>query len=526
MKRLILVNGVVRQSSSSVGASALVTSDDTILAVGSDAAALAFQDASSEVVDLRGRLVLPAFTDAHTHFAAFALSRSAVDLKGVDSLVEAARRVALATARASPDGWIIGRGWSHDLWGGVQPTRQLLDAAASGRPVALSRNDGHGAWVSSEALRRANITRDTPDPAGGEVLRDESGEPSGVLTERAMDAVERLIPAPTEDDIARAVLDSIPLAHRAGLAGVTCMEGLRTYRAYRDLRDRGQLGLRIGMCLALPDFDEEVELIRREGKGDAWLHWTQLKLFADGALNPRTAWMLEPYADNPRNVGICVTPPDEMLAIVERAGRAGFACSIHAIGDAANRAVLDVFDKTREVWAPAGLRPRIEHAQTIAPSDVPRFGALGVVASMQPIHCTQDLRVNDVALGGRASRAYPFRSLLDAGAQLAFGSDTPVETFDVLAGIHAATTRRRADGFPDGGWYPRERLTVAEAVAAYTSGAAWIEGEESHRGTIAPGILADLVILSDDIVAGAPDNLLQTRVDGTIVAGQWAYRAF
>jgi predicted amidohydrolase YtcJ len=522
---LILVNGQVRTLTGSL-VQAVACAGERIVAVGSADDVASWRASETEVVDLGGRLVLPAFTDAHTHFAGFAISRSLVDLKDVAVLDEAVRRVGAAAARAPAGAWVVGRGWAHDLWGGTLPTRNLLDAVEPNRPIALGRNDGHGLWVNSEALRRAGITRDTPNPLGGDIVRDGHGEPTGVLAERAMDLVSDLIPAPSAGDLTRAVREAMPIAHRAGLAGVTCMEALDAFRTYRGLAQSGELHLRIGMCLAPQDFDEEIDLIRQEGRGDRWIHWTQLKLFADGALNPRTAWMLEPYADDPANVGIPVTPPDELRSWVERAARAGFACSVHAIGDAANRAMLDVYEATRPQWHPQGLRPRVEHAQTLAPSDVPRFGKLGVIPSMQPIHCTQDLLVNDKALGPRARNAYPFRRLLDSGARLVFGSDVPVETLDVLQGLYAATARRRANGYPEGGWYPDERITLDEAVAAYTLGPAWAEGEEAHRGTIDPGKLADLVVLADDIFAGPPELLLQTRVVGTLVGGGWAYRDF
>jgi len=525
MADLILINGKIRTMAGTT-ASAVACRGERIVAIGSESDVVASRGAGVEIVDLGGRLVLPAFTDAHTHFAGFAIGRRDVNLKGVTSLEEAARRVAEAAARTPTGLWIVGHGWLHDLWGGTQPTHAILDAAAPGYPVALRRNDGHAVWVSGEALRRAGITRDTVDPPGGEIYRDRAGEPTGVLAERAIDLVEKFIPEPTVDDLARAIEDALPIAHRSGLAGITCMEGFDAYRAYRLLKENGKLRLRIGMCLALDAFDEEVEQIKREGRGDAWLHWTHLKIFADGALGPRTAWMLEPYDDDPSNRGICVTPPDEMRRLVERAAMEGIGCAVHAIGDAANRAVLDVFEATRPLWHPRGLRQRIEHAQSTTPADIPRFRQIGVIASMQPIHATQDMIVADRAWGRRVASSYAFRSLADAGARLAFGSDCPVETLDVLQGLYAAVARRRADGYPPGGWHPEQRLTIAEAVAAYTSGAAWAEGEESRRGTIEVGKLADFVILADDIFAGTPETLLQTRVEGTIVGGDWVYRTF
>jgi len=519
----ILLNGRI-ETLAGQRATALAWTGEQILAVGSDDEIRALRGKTTEVVDLRGRLVLPAFSDAHTHFAAYALNRSRVDLKGVDSLAEAGRRVGEAAERSSSDSWILGRGWLHDLWGGDLPSKELLDAAAPGRPVALARGDGHGLWVSSEALTRAGIGRDTADPSGGKILRDAAGEPTGVLSERAMDLVYRIIPPSTHAEMAEAIRAALPIAHAAGLGSVTCMEDFAVYRVYRSLAERGELSLRVGMCLAVDDFDEEIDLVEREGRGDARLHWTQLKIFSDGALNPRTAWMLEPYADDPSNVGICVTPADELRRLAERSARAGFACAVHAIGDAANRVVLDAFEVTHPLWASQGLRPRIEHAQTVAPVDVSRFGRLGVIASMQPIHCTQDMFVADKALGRVARTAYPIRSLLNGGARLAFGSDTPVETFDVLQGLYAATTRRRADGTPPEGWYSEERLALPDAVAAYTRGAAFAEYEEGRKGTLEPGKLADLVVLSEDIFAEPPEVLLRTRVIGTVVGGCWVYR--
>lgn len=520
----VLYNGRVR-TMTGADHSAVAWSDGRILALGNDD----LKDLAGsvgEAVDLDGRLVLPAFTDAHLHFAGFALSRWQIDLKGVTSLREAVRRVE-KTARSLPVGsWVLGRGWAHDLWGGELPTRALLDAAAPGSPVVLRRNDGHGIWASTEALRRAGVNASTANPEGGEILRDANGEPTGVLTERAMDLVASVIPEPDYDEIVQAVEGAIPVAHRAGLAAITCMESFAAYRVYRSLHDRGRLGLRVAMCLAVEDFDAEVDLIQREGRGDENLYWTHLKVFADGALNPRTAWMLAPYQDAPGNVGISVTPPEELARWSLRAAEVGFACAVHAIGDAANRAVLDAFEATRSAWQPRRLRPRIEHAQTLAPEDVPRFASLGVIASMQPIHCTQDIVVADRALGPRARRAYVFRSLVDTGATLAFGSDCPVETLEVLPGLYAATARRRADGYPPSGWYPDQRLTLDDAVGAYTRGAAFASGKERVRGTLEPGKLADLVVLSQDVFEAPPESLLSATVAGTIVGGSWVFREF
>jgi predicted amidohydrolase YtcJ len=521
---LVLVNGIVHTMDGRI-VSGVACRGEHIAIVGSDSEVLAARGRRTEVVDLGRRLVFPAFTDAHAHFAAFALSRQEIDLKDITSLAEAVRRVAEAAARMPAGTWIIGSGWLHDLWGGTQPDRGLLDAVAPEHLVALWRNDGHAVWVNTAALRRAGIDRDTPDPPGGAILRDREGEPTGVLAERAADRIAAVIPSPSTEDIARSITEAMPLAHRAGLAGLTCMEGLDAYRAYHLLHTRGKLQLRIGICLSVNDLAKELDLIQQEGRGDEWLHWTHLKIFADGALGPRTAWMLEPYDDDPANHGVIVTPPDELRRLIEHAAEHDIGVAVHAIGDAANRAVLDALAATRATWQARRLRPRIEHAQLVARSDIPRFGELGVIASMQPIHATQDMLVAERAWGRRVATAYAFRSLRDAGARLAFGSDTPVETFDVLQGLYAATTRRRADGNPPGGWHPEQCLTIIEAVEAYTCGAAWAEGQEASRGSVAPGKLADLVILDRDIVTGTPEDVLQARVEGTIIGGRWVYRA-
>ncbi|GIW11076.1 MAG: amidohydrolase [Dehalococcoidia bacterium] len=519
---LFLLNGTVRALDGTV-AEGVACREGRVVALGRSEELRALVQAGDEVVDLSGRLVLPAFSDAHCHFAAFALSRREVDLRGVTSLAEAVRRVGAVAAQGR--GWITGRGWLHDAWGGQQPTRQLLDQVVPNRPVALWRNDHHAVWVNSLALALAGITATTPDPPGGVILREANGEPSGVLLERAAELVRRRIPPPSVAELAEAIVQAAPLAHREGIAAVYCPEGLAAYQAYRLLHQQGRLPLRVGMCLATDDFEAERALLAAEGQGDAWLHWTHLKLYADGALGPRTAWMLEPYDDDQANTGVVVTPPEELGAWIRRAAAHGVGCAIHAIGDAANRAALDQLAATRAHWAPAGLRPRIEHAQCLHPADIPRFAALGVVASLQPIHALQDMPVAVRAWGKRVLTAYPLRSLLESGARLAFGSDAPVETLSVLAGLRAACLPPE-EGTVASAWQAAQTVPLAAAVAAYTRGAAWAEGREHERGTLTPGALADLVVLDRDLLALPIEALREVQVVGTVIGGQWVYRNF
>ncbi len=507
------------------------------------AAALAVRDGrvvvAGDVADLRdafphfarvgldGCTVLPAFTDSHVHFAGFGLSLRRVDLRGCRSLRQAVEAVAAAARRARPGEWILGGGWDKNLWPeGRFPRRDDLDPVTGDRPAALRSKDGHTAWVNSAALARAGIHAATPDPEGGAIVRDPAtGEPTGLLAERAAHPVLALADRTGPEALEQAILDATAAAHRAGIAGVHVMEDGAVLAAFQRLRARGALGVRVCMMLPEDALDAAIAVGIRSGFGDATLRIGGVKIFADGALGSQTASMLEPYEGQPENRGVIVRTREQLHALVQRAAAHGLAVAVHAIGDRANRWVLDAMEAARPDTLRWGLRHRIEHVQLLHPQDLPRLAALGVVASMQPIHCTQDRDIADRYWGTRSRYAYAFRSLLRHGTRLAFGSDAPVETLDVLAGIYAAAVRRRQDEPGRDAWYPEEAITVAEAIRAYTEGAAYAAAEDHLKGRLAPGYLADFVALSDDPLEVSPERLPEIRVVLTAVGGVVRYSA-
>jgi predicted amidohydrolase YtcJ len=520
---LVLLNGRIHTlDAQAPHATAVAIRDDGILYVGDDAAARQTLRAGGETIDLRGRCVIPGLTDAHVHFSMYAMALQSVEAE-TETLAEALRRVARRAKTTSPGDWITGNGWNQNVWGGNFPTAADLDRVAPEHPVMLHAKSGHAMWVNTHTLELAGITASTPDPAGGQIVRDARGQPTGILLENAMDIVTAIQPALTPEEVAEAMLEAIQIAHRAGLTGVHDFDGPVAFAAFQMLKQRGQLGLRIVKSIPHDKLSQAIDLGLRSGLGDDWLRIGQVKLFADGALGPQTAWMLKPF-EGSGSVGIPTIDETEMADSVRRANAAGLACAIHAIGDRACRTVLDVYE---EVGSREGrLRNRIEHVQLLHPQDYARLGKLGVVASMQPIHATSDMLIADKYWGQRSAGAYALRTQLNAGAALAFGSDCPVEKIDPLMGIHAAVTRRRADGSPGPeGWRPEQRLTVEEAVRAFTWGAAYAGGREDRLGSITPGKLADLTVLDRDIFDIEPMEILNAHVDATIIGGQFAWRA-
>jgi len=476
-----------------------------------------------ERYDARGRLVLPGFIDAHAHLLGTGFAMQNVDLKRTSTPAEAAKRVAEHAHREPARAWVRGAGWDQNDWPGARfPDRRDLDALLPDRPVALDHTSGHCIWVNSAALAAAGVTRDTPAPGGGSIDRDEEGAPTGILRDTASRLVTSVIPPPSAPERVEAMSAAIAHAHSLGITCVHAMNvGRGEYQAMLALRDSGRLRLRMRAYMTADRLDEWFERNLRTGDGDDMLRIGGVKFFADGALGSMTAWMLDPYDDVP-GTGFPLQPIDDLASQVRACLERGLAPAIHAIGDRANREVLDLYARIDEI-APE-LPRRIEHAQLLTKGDTPRFGALGVIASVQPIHATQDMHKVDRSWGTRGTGAYAFASLLASGATLAFGSDTPVETMDPLAGLHAAVTRQRADGDPAGGWYPHERLTLDEALVAYTTGAAKAAGESEVSGRVAKGYAGDCVVLSDDLFALAEEGrLLNARVETTVVGGAIVY---
>jgi len=524
---LVLYNGNIHtMDSRQPHCRALAIAGKRVMAVGDDAEIKALLGPRGEAVDLGGRTVVPGFTDCHVHFLSYSLSLQQIDLANVPTLEEALARVAARAATTPAGYWLRGRGWDHSLWGmSAFPTRHDLDRVAPHHPVYLERKCGHAGWANSRALELAGITAQTPDPPGGQIERDPAtGEPTGILKELAMELISRLLEEPSLEQAVAAIRTGMGHAHRLGLVGIHDMEGALALRAMQELNARGELKLRVLMQIPEASLDAAIQVGLQSGFGDDHLRIGGVKIFSDGALGARTASMLEAYDSEPDNYDIMLADPVHLREVIGKASRAGIAAFVHAIGDRANREVLNAIEASRQAGEGPHLRHRIEHAQLLHPDDIPRFARLGVIPSMQPIHATQDMVLADTYWGARNIGAYAWRSLLASGATLAFGSDCPVEDLSPLKGIHAAVTRRRADGSPGpDGWYPEQRLTVGEAIYAYTAGAAYAGGEEATRGTLAPGKLADLVVLSHDIFTIEPMAILDVEPVATMFDGEFVY---
>jgi len=513
-------------------ATAFAIRDGKFLAVGNAEAMAAHRGPQTQVLDLQGSPVLPGLIDAHIHFTHYALSLQQIQIFEVPSLEEMLQRVADKAASTPAGQWLSGWGWNHTLWPEARfPTHHDLDQVAPDHPVLLREKSGHSAVVNTKALQLAGLDETRVNPNGGELLRDSNGALTGLLLEDpAITLVASHIPEVTDADIDAAVLAAQANAHRFGLVAVHDLDGKRGFGTFQRLRLRGQLKVRAVTHIAMDQLADALAVGLRAGLGDEWLRVGGLKLFADGALGPRTAAMIEPYENEPGNYGITVVDKEDMLEMASKASAAGLPTVIHAIGDRANHDVLDVFAAVREQEAEAGIerslrRHRIEHVQVVHPDDLPRLAALDIIASVQPIHATQDMNNVDKLWGQRGEFAYAFRKLIDSGARLAFGSDAPVETPNPFVGIHAAVTRRRADGYPGSeGWHPAEKLTVAEAVAGYTTGAAYAESLEHLMGSIAPGHYADFIVPDRDIFSCDPMTIHETQVTLTVVGGEIVYQ--
>lgn len=506
-------------------ARAVAIHGERILAVGDEATVRAVAGHQVEPIDLRGRAVVPGLTDAHVHIVLHGLARQQVRLTGCADFAAALDQIAAAAQRLPPGAWLRGNGWDHTLWGGRWPTRADLDRVCPDRPALLDRKDGHSLWVNSRALALAGITAATSDPEGGQIQRDERGEPTGILLETAMDLVRAVVPPPTRAERLAALRLAIAEALSYGLTSLHVppatdpADGPNTLIDVQALRAAGDLNIRVLAHLSGAHLEHAIALGLRSGLGDDWLRIGGLKLFADGSLGSESAHMLAPY-EGRNHTGIACIYPAEMQAIVAQANAHGISVVVHAIGDAANRSVLDAIAAARPTATHLALPNRIEHAQILDPRDIPRFAELGVIASMQPIHCTADMVMAERLWGARCATGYAWRSLLDAGATLAFGSDAPVETLDPWAGIHAAVTRQTTDGAPVGGWYPEQRLTLAEALAAYCTGPAVAEAATDRKGRLSPGMLADLAVLNGDPFQMPVEQLHTLYAELTMIGGK------
>jgi predicted amidohydrolase YtcJ len=529
---LLLLNGrIMAPDGNSRQPTAVLVRDCRIAAVGTDESVRALAGRDTESIDLAGRRVLPGFTDAHFHFYDWSLRRRGLQLADVSSLVALQSRLAAAAAAAPIGQWIKGQGWNETAWEAPRiPTRADLDAAAPLHPVILWRADLHLAVANSPALDAAGIDEEMPNPPQGVIDRDEHGRPTGVLRELAINLVSDTIPPHDDDEAVAAIKAAAPHLYQLGVTGLHDFrimggrDGPAAFRAYQRLQVEGALPLRVWMNLPGERLSEAIALGLRTGLGDDFLRVGHVKLFADGAQGARTAWMMEPYEDTGEG-GMPLMPLEEMEAAVRRAHAAGLAVAIHAIGDRATHEVVSLLRRLPAQGPRPAAPHRIEHAQFMQTADIERLGRQRVVASVQPRHLVDDMALMGESVGDRARYAYPFRALADAGVPLAFGSDCPVADPNPLLGIEAAVTRQEPDGTPAGGWYPAQRLEVIEAIEAYTRGPAVASGQDTRFGTIAPFMMADLVVLDEDILAISPGEIHGIQVAMTVLNGRIVHRA-
>ena len=513
-------------------AEALAIAGDRIVAVGSADQILALRQPATRIVDLGGHTVLPGLIDAHAHLAAlgsYALGR--IDLSEAKSFEEVVQAVEDRVKRAKKGEWILGGRWDHESWPGRSlPTHDALSAVSPDNPVWLTRVDGHAGLANAAAMKLAGIGRDTPAPSGGEIIKDAAGEPTGLLVDNAEELIREVIPDGLRQT-ADLLLKAQELCFAVGLTGVhDAGNAPADIAVYQELASSGRLKLRVYAMVA---GEHAIKYFEENGLtiGDR-LTVRSAKLYADGALGSRGAWLLEPYADRPQDAqgrpytGLNVMKPEFLRRIAEDGLRQGYQVCTHAIGDHANRAVLDAYAVALGRHPTENHRFRIEHAQLLAAEDVPRFAKLGVIPAMQPTHCTSDMRwVYDRVGQRRAQGAYAWASLLRTGVRIAGGSDFPIESPNPFLGIYAAITRQDAAGQPAGGWHPQERLTRQEALRAFTLDAAYAAFEEDTRGSLEPGKLADFVLIDRDIMTCEPREIVDTRVLQTIVGGEVVYQA-
>ncbi len=524
---LILFNGRIQTLDPNLPvASALAIEGDRIVAVGSDDEVLALANWRSTQLDLNGKTIWPGLTDAHIHLDFYSQGLSYVNCETA-TRQECLQRVADKVKGVSQGEWIRGHGWNQNNWPEGFGNYADLDAIAPQHPVYLTAKSLHASWVNSVALQLAGITSSTPDPAGGKILRDATGRPTGLLLESAMELLKSAIPAITVEDVRENILTAQSNLWRLGITGVHDYDQVRCFSALQLLDAEQKLNLRVVKSIPYDLLPNAVALGLRSGFGSQFLRIGSVKLFSDGALGPRTAAMLQPYEEEPENTGILLLDSEQILEAGQQAAQSGLSLAIHAIGDRANHEVLNAYAQLRQHETDTHrphLRHRIEHVQILHPQDYDRLAELDVIASVQPIHATSDMLMADRFWGKRSAGAYAYGTLKRSGAALAFGSDAPVEQPNPFLGLHAAVTRQRPDGQPHSqGWYPDQRLTLMEAVAGFTTGAAYASNQENSLGRLSVGYLADLILLPVDPFSLPPEDLCHLQPAATMVGGNWVW---
>ena len=501
-------------------ADAIAVEHERIAAVGSSAEIRKLAGPNARVIDARGMMVVPGFIDSHIHFIDGGFGLASVQLRDAKTPSEFIARIKTFAASAPPGSWITEGNWDHELWGGELPRRDWIDSITPNVPVWVQRLDGHMGLANSAALRAAGVTRATADVDGGTIVRDATGEPTGIFKDNATGVIGRVIPPPTAEQMERALDAAMRFVAEQGVTSVHHMGSWGELAAFERARAAGRLRTRIYAAVPLPSWERLRDTIAAHGRGDAWLKRGMLKAYVDGSLGSHTAAFFEPFTDAPTDRGLLVNAPADLYAWVSGADRAGLHVAVHAIGDRAINLILGIFERVAKENGQRDRRFRVEHAQHIAPADIARFAALSVIPSMQPYHAIDDGRWADKVIGPERSRTtYAFRSLLDARARLAFGSDWYVAPPTPLEGIYAAVTRRTIDEKQPGGWVPEQKITVEEALRAYTMGAAYAEFADREKGSLERGKLADFVLIDRDLTRIPPEAIRDARVMMTVVGG-------
>lgn len=514
-------------------AEAVAIKNDRILAVGSNEQIRSLRGQHTKVLDAERHLVLPGFIDNHTHLMVGGLQLLSLDLREVKSKEEFIEKIAARALNTPDQGWILGGGWNNDQWEQAgAPVKEWIDSFTPHIPVFVTRSDLHIGFANSAALNLVGIGRTTPDPSGGVIERDPfTGEATGILKDNAMQLVQESIPTPSRRQFEEALVAAMQHAARMGITSVqdiTAWKDWNDWETFRRFQERQQLTLRIYARTQITEWEKQVTLREKEFGGDSWLRWGGVKGFVDGSLGSGTALMFEPYDDTPENSGLLADqmfPAGIMHERIAAADRAGLPVSIHAIGDKANHMLLNLFEAVIKENGPRDRRFRIEHAQHLLPDDMARMARLGILASVQPSHAYEDGCWAEKRIGaGRCKMTYAFRSMLDAGVGVSFGTDWPVVPLNPFTGIFTALTRQTLDGRNPGGWVPEQKLSITECLQAYTSSSAYAEFSENTKGTIKAGKLADLIIVSQDILTVHPEDIAKIRVLLTITGGKIVYQ--
>ena len=508
---------------------AIALCGERIAAVGSGDEIRSWTGPHTNTIDADGKTVMPGFVDAHVHFSDGGFSLSSVKLRDATTRQELARRMG-EFAKTLPEGeWILNGDWDNQEWGGELPSRTWIDSVTPRNPVFVERYDGHMSLANSLAVKLAGVTKDTPEPAGGEIVRNAQGEATGIFKDAAQELIYRAIPDPTSDQHDRAVSAALAEARRFGVTSLDDISSFADVRSYQRLFARGQLTSRIYCITPMPQWHKLADAGMLQGFGNDWIRVGAVKGFSDGSLGSETAYFFQGYADNPSYSGIMnemMYPLGRMDEMALGSDRAGLHLVIHAIGDRANATVLGIYDKVERADGPRDRRVRIEHAQHVRPEDFGEFARLHVIASMQPYHAIDDGRWAEKVIGPqRAQTSFACRSMLDHGVKLAFGTDWTVAPLNPLLGLYAAVTRETLDGKNPGGWIPNEKITLPQAIEAYTMGSAYAEFSEKQKGSLTPGKLADIVVLDRDLFAIPAEQIKDVNVLRTIVAGKIVYSA-